>query len=79
MCISYSGRCLLSNFITGRSSNQGSCAQPCRWEFALHEKGHADDYFPVGQDERGTYILNSRDLCMLPAFEGHGRRGASSH
>ena len=66
MCISYSGRCLLSNFITGRSSNSGACAQPCRWEFSLHEKGYPDDYFPVGQDERGTYILNSKDLCMLP-------------
>lgn len=66
MCISYSGRCLLSSFITGRSSNSGACAQPCRWEFSLHEKGYPDDYFPVGQDERGTYILNSKDLCMLP-------------
>ncbi len=66
MCISYSGRCLLSSFITGRSSNSGACAQPCRWEFSLHEKGYPDDYFPVGEDERGTYILNSRDLCMLP-------------
>ena len=66
MCISYSGRCLLSGFITGRSSNSGACAQPCRWEFSLHEKGHPDEYFPIGQDERGTYILNSKDLCMLP-------------
>ena len=66
MCISYSGRCLLSSFITGRSGNQGACAQPCRWEFSLHEKGYPDEYFPIGQDERGTYILNSKDLCMLP-------------
>lgn len=65
MCISYSGRCLLSSFITGRSGNQGTCAQPCRWEFALHEKGYPGDYFPIEQDERGTYILNSKDLCML--------------
>jgi putative protease len=66
MCISYSGRCLLSSFITGRSGNRGECAQPCRWEFSLHEKGCPDDYFPIAQDGRGAYILNSKDLCMLP-------------
>jgi len=78
MCISYSGRCLLSSFITGRSSNEGSCAQPCRWEFSLHEKGYKDDYFPVGEDERGTYILNSKDLCMLPHLKAMADAGIIS-
>lgn len=78
MCISYSGRCLLSNFITGRSSNSGACAQPCRWEFSLHEKGYPDEYFPVGQDERGTYILNSKDLCMLPNLKSMIDAGVTS-
>jgi Collagenase and related proteases len=66
MCISYSGRCLLSSFITGRSANGGACAQPCRWEFSLHDKDHTGDDYPIAQDERGTYVLNSKDLCMLP-------------
>ena len=78
MCISYSGRCLLSGFITGRSANQGACAQPCRWEFALHEKNHANDWFPIGQDERGTYVLNSKDLCMLPHLKEMTDAGITS-
>ncbi len=78
MCISYSGRCLLSSFITGRSGNSGACAQPCRWEFTLHEKGYKDDYFPVGEDERGTYILNSKDLCMLPHVKEMSEAGIVS-
>ena len=63
-CISYSGRCLLSDYLTGRSANQGKCAQPCRWGYELVPQGRADS-FPIEQDERGTYILNSKDLCMI--------------
>ncbi len=66
MCISYSGRCLLSNFFTGRGGNQGACAQPCRWEYHLYEKGYDGEYFPAFSDERGTYVFNSKDLMMLP-------------
>lgn len=63
-CISYSGRCLLSDYLTGRSANLGKCAQPCRWGYELVPQGRADS-FPIAQDERGTYILNSKDLCMI--------------
>ena len=65
MCIAHSGRCLLSTALTGRSGNRGACAQPCRWEFTLHEEGYPDAYFPILEDNRGTYILNSKDLMML--------------
>ena len=65
MCVSYSGRCLLSNYITGRDSNRGACAQPCRYKYALMEEKRPGEYFPVSEDERGTYIMNSRDMCMI--------------
>lgn len=65
MCIAYSGRCLLSSVFTGRSGNRGACAQPCRWEYQLSEKGYPDEYFPAYSDDRGTYVLNSKDLCMI--------------
>lgn len=66
MCISYSGRCLLSNYFTGRNSNGGACVQACRWEYAINEKNRNDgNYYPIEEDERGTYILNSKDLCMI--------------
>ena len=67
MCISYSGRCLLSNYFTNRDSNKGACAQPCRWNYSLHIKGGEDsnNYYPIEEDEKGTYILNSKDLCMI--------------
>lgn len=65
MCISYSGRCLLSNFMIERDANRGQCAHPCRWKYSLVEEQRPDEYFPVEEDERGTYILNSRDLCMI--------------
>ena len=65
MCISYSGRCLLSNYFTGRDSNRGSCAQSCRWKYALVEETRPGKYFPIEEDERGTYIMNSRDMCMI--------------
>lgn len=65
MCISYSGRCLLSNYLTGRESNRGECVQACRWEYFISEKNRMDDKYPIQQDERGTYILNSKDLNMI--------------
>lgn len=65
MCISYSGRCLLSNFMTGRDSNRGACAHPCRWNYSLMEEKRPGEYFPVEEDERGTYVFNSKDLCMI--------------
>ena len=65
MCISYSGRCLLSNFMIERDANRGECAHPCRWKYSLVEQKRPGEYFPVEEDTRGTYIMNSRDLCML--------------
>jgi putative protease len=65
MCMSYSGRCLLSNYMTGRDANRGKCAQPCRYEYHLMEEKRPGEYFPVYEDERGTYIMNSKDLCMI--------------
>ena len=65
MCVSYSGRCLLSNYMTGRDSNRGACAQPCRYEYALMEEKRPGEYFPVFEDEKGTYIMNSRDMCTI--------------
>ncbi len=69
MCVSYSGRCLLSNYMTGRDSNRGACAQPCRYQYALMEEKRPGEYFPVFEDEKGTYILNSRDMCMIDHLE----------
>ncbi len=65
MCISYSGRCLLSNFFTGRDANQGACTHPCRWKYAVVEETRPGEYLPVYENERGTYIFNSKDLCMI--------------
>ena len=65
MCVSFSGRCLLSNYLTGRDGNRGVCAQPCRWKYALMEETRPGEYFPIGEDRDGTYILNSKDLCMI--------------
>ena len=65
MCISYSGRCLLSNFLTGRDANRGACAQPCRWKYSLVEETRPGEYFPVMENDRGTFIFNSKDLCMI--------------
>ena len=65
MCISYSGRCLLSNYLTGRDANRGECTHPCRWEYVLSEETRPGQYFPVFENERGTYIFNSKDLCMI--------------
>ena len=65
MCISYSGRCLLSNYFTGRDANQGACTHPCRWKYAIVEEKRPGEYLPVNEDDRGTYIFNSKDLCMI--------------
>ena len=65
MCISYSGRCLLSNYFTGRDANQGACTHPCRWKYAVMEETRPGEYMPVEENERGTYIFNSKDLCMI--------------
>ena len=65
MCISYSGRCLLSNYLTGRDANRGECAQPCRYRYALVEEKRPGQYFPIEEDERGSYIMNSKDLCLI--------------
>ncbi len=65
MCISYSGRCLLSKFFTGRDANKGACTHPCRWKYAVVEEKRPGEYFPVYENERGTYIFNSKDLCMI--------------
>lgn len=65
MCISYSGRCLLSNYFTGRDANQGACTHPCRWKYAVVEETRPGEYFPVYENERGSYIFNSKDLCMI--------------
>jgi len=65
MCMSYSGRCLLSNYITDRDSNRGACSQPCRWKYGLVEESRPDEVFPVFEDDRGTFILNSKDLCLI--------------
>jgi putative protease len=65
MCVSYSGRCLLSNYMTGRDANRGACAQPCRYQYYLMEEKRPGEYFPVFEDEAGTYIMNSRDMCMI--------------
>ncbi|MCR5273337.1 MAG: U32 family peptidase [Lachnospiraceae bacterium] len=65
MCISYSGRCLLSNFMVGRDANSGACTHPCRWKYSVVEEKRPGEYFPVYENERGTYIFNSKDLCMI--------------
>ena len=65
MCMSYSGRCLLSNYMTGRDANRGQCAQPCRYKYRLVEEKRKEEYFPIIEDDKGTYIMNSKDMCMI--------------
>ncbi len=65
MCMSYSGRCLLSSFLTGRDANRGECTHPCRWKYSVQEEKRPGEYFPMEENERGTFIFNSRDLCMI--------------
>lgn len=78
MCISYSGRCLLSSFLSGRDSNRGLCSHPCRWKYAVVEEFRPDQYHPVLEDERGTYIFNSKDLCMIEHIPELIRAGITS-
>lgn len=78
MCISYSGRCLLSNYMTGRDSNMGACAHPCRWNYALVEEKRPGEYFPVEENERGTFIFNSKDLCTIEHIPELVRSGITS-
>jgi len=78
MCISYSGRCLLSNFMADRDANRGACTHPCRWKYALVEEQRPGEYYPIEEDERGSYILNSRDLCMIDCIPDLAEAGVSS-
>ena len=78
MCVSYSGRCLLSNYMTGRDSSRGACAQPCRYHYALMEEKRPGEYFPIEEDGQGAYILNSRDMCMIDHLEDLCQAGLSS-
>lgn len=78
MCVSFSGRCLLSNYLVGRDSNRGDCAQPCRWQYSLMEKTRQGEYFPIDEDENGTYIMNSKDMCMIEHIPELVKAGVSS-
>ena len=78
MCISYSGRCLLSNFMTGRDANRGECTHPCRWKYSITEETRPGEYFPVYENERGTYLFNSRDLCMIEHLPDLAEAGVDS-
>lgn len=78
MCVSFSGRCLLSNYLINRDANRGECAQPCRWAYHLMEEKRLDEFYPIFEDERGTYILNAKDLCMLPFIDKLAAAGVSS-
>ena len=78
MCISYSGRCLLSNFMADRDSNRGRCAHPCRWKYALQEEKRPGEYYPIEEDEHGTYIMNSKDLCMIEHIEDLAKSNIAS-
>lgn len=78
MCISYSGRCLLSNYFTGRDANQGACTHPCRWKYSIVEETRPGEYYPVYENERGTYIFNSKDLCMIEHIPDLAESGIDS-
>ena len=78
MCISYSGRCLLSNFMAGRDANKGACTHPCRWKYALVEEQRPGEYYPIEEDGRGSYIMNSRDLCMIDRIPDLADAGVTS-
>lgn len=78
MCMSFSGRCILSDYMVGRDANRGDCAQPCRWKYHLVEETRPGQYFPINQDENGTYIFNSRDLCMIEHISELDRAGIDS-
>ncbi len=78
MCVSFSGRCLLSSYLTNRDANRGECAQPCRWGYHLMEEKRTDEFFPVFEDQSGTYILNSRDMCMIEHLDDVAKAGVTS-
>ena len=78
MCVSFSGRCLISSFMTGRDANRGDCAQPCRWKYHLYEENREGQFFPVVEENGGTYLYNSRDLCMIEHIEELVKAGISS-
>lgn len=78
MCVSFSGRCLLSNYLVGRDSNRGACAQPCRWKYHLVEESRPGEYFPIGEDTEGTYIMNARDMNMIEHIPDLVKAGVSS-
>lgn len=78
MCVAYSGRCLLSAALTGRSGNQGACAQPCRWNYALMEEKRPGSYYPIEEDGRGTYVFNAKDLCLIPYLKELEQAGIAS-
>ena len=78
MCISYSGRCLLSNYLAGRDANKGACAHPCRWKYHLVEETRPGEYMPIEENERGTYIYNSKDLCMIEHIPDIAKAGIYS-
>ncbi|MBR3498661.1 MAG: U32 family peptidase [Selenomonadaceae bacterium] len=78
MCISYSGRCWLSKFLTGRDANSGACTHSCRWKYNLVEETRPNEFFPVGEDERGSYVMNSKDLCLLPHLDKVIQSGVAS-
>lgn len=78
MCISYSGRCLLSNYMVGRDANQGACTHPCRWKYSIVEETRPGEYYPVYENERGTYIFNSKDLCMIEHIPDLAESGIDS-
>ena len=78
MCVSFSGRCLISSYLTGRDANRGDCAQPCRWKYHLYEENRQGQYFPVEETDKGTFLYNSRDLCMIEHIPELVKAGISS-
>jgi putative protease len=78
MCVSFSGRCLISNYLTGRDSNHGECAQPCRWSWSLVEEKRPGEYFPIAEEDGGTFFFNAKDMCMLPYLDQLAAAGVSS-
>jgi putative protease len=78
MCVSFSGRCLLSEYLTGRDSNRGQCSQPCRWTYSLVEEKRPGRFFPISEDESGTHIMNAQDMCMLPHLDKLAAAGITS-
>lgn len=78
MCVSFSGRCLLSQYLIGRDANRGECAQPCRWNYYLMEEKRPNEFYPIGEDENGSYILNAKDLCMIDHLDKLAKAGVTS-